>query len=87
MTSVCPRCENNAFELEEVIPLGSNYKMFFVQCTSCKAAISATEYYDAGVLVHEQEKRFDSIDKTLLSLEQRIADLSSVVQLLARKIP
>jgi hypothetical protein len=37
--STCVKCEGNAFELKEVVPNGSNFKFYFVQCSSCGGVV------------------------------------------------
>ncbi|OGU66046.1 MAG: hypothetical protein A2499_15800 [Stygiobacter sp. RIFOXYC12_FULL_38_8] len=64
-SSKCPSCGNYTFELKENEPRNSNYKMFFIQCTSCGSVISATDYYSAGVLLKEQEEKINRIENAL----------------------
>ena len=62
-SSKCPSCGNYTFELKENEPRNSNYKMFFIQCTSCGSVISATDYYSAGVFLKKQEEKKKNIEK------------------------
>ncbi len=87
MMSRCPRCDNTTFEFEINEPLLSNYKMNVFQCASCKAAIGAMEYYDAGSLIKEQEARFDQLDQSVSQLAYRVLALTSAVEALAKKLP
>lgn len=70
--STCPKCDGHLFELEEVEPADSRYKMFFVQCMSCGTPVGITEYYDTGSLVKEQESKLEAIDKRLRAIEHAV---------------
>jgi hypothetical protein len=72
----CPHCRGGFFELREIEPSGSRYKMFFVQCSACGAPAGITEYYDAGSLIKKQEKVLDQIEKRLTRLEGQISQIA-----------
>lgn len=55
--STCPKCGNHSFELKEVIPSGSRYKHFFIQCSSCGCVVGVTDYYDIPSLLEKIAKR------------------------------
>ena len=46
--SSCPKCDNHSFELVEAIPINSNYKLMYIQCTSCGAVVGVMDYYNIG---------------------------------------
>jgi hypothetical protein len=54
-TSRCPRsdCTSTSFELKEIVPRGSEYKLLAVQCTSCGAVVGVLEYFNSGQLLHK----------------------------------
>jgi hypothetical protein len=37
--STCIKCGHHGFELKEVEPKGSNFKFYFVQCSSCGGVV------------------------------------------------
>lgn len=57
--SKCPKCENTRFELAEESPTGSNYKLQFVRCASCKTVIGVLEYYSTSVLIRKLAKKLN----------------------------
>lgn len=54
--STCVKCGGTRFEIVEKEPARSNYKLLFVQCTGCGGVVGVTEYYNAGVLIHQLAK-------------------------------
>lgn len=70
--STCPKCDSHRFELTEVEPANSRYKMFFVQCSSCGAPMGVTEYYDTGSTLKKHEK---SMEERLSRIESQIGQL------------
>lgn len=40
----CPKCDKAGFELVEDAPANSNYKYFYLRCSSCKAFLAFIEY-------------------------------------------
>ncbi|AQX86124.1 hypothetical protein ATB97_19325 [Elizabethkingia bruuniana] len=57
--SKCPKCENSRFEMVEDAPEGSNFKMMFIRCTSCKTVIGVGDYYNIGTLIHELARKLN----------------------------
>ena len=55
-TSKCPHCENSSFELKEVSPSNSNFKLYFVQCRSCGAPFGVTEYMNTSAMLEKQNE-------------------------------
>jgi len=44
--STCVKCGHHVFEVSEVEPNGSNFKLMFVQCSSCGGVVGVTDYYN-----------------------------------------
>ena len=59
--SKCPHCNNTSFELKEVTPATSKYKMCFVQCSSCGVPFGVTEYMNVPSLLAKQNEALKSI--------------------------
>lgn len=52
-TSTCMKCDGTRFELREPVGGVSNaeYRIFFVQCSSCGAVVGTMDYYaNAGIV-------------------------------------
>ncbi len=54
--STCIKCGGTRFEMVEVEPAASKYKMMFIQCSSCGGVVGVTDYYNVGTLVHKIAK-------------------------------
>ncbi|EEY5282446.1 hypothetical protein ESB22_19420 [Escherichia coli] len=45
LSTKCPKCDSSNFELDMKTKVaGSNHQFYFVRCSSCGAAVSATNY-------------------------------------------
>jgi uncharacterized Zn finger protein len=51
--SICPRCAGSFFEVVEKEPTHSNFKLLFVQCSSCGAVVGVLEHFNIGNLIHD----------------------------------
>ncbi|HGH4615002.1 TPA: hypothetical protein ACJIWM_000731 [Enterobacter bugandensis] len=49
--TTCPKCTSTRFELKETAVTGSRYKVLFIQCSSCGAAVGVQDYYNIGELL------------------------------------
>jgi hypothetical protein len=67
--SQCQKCGGFSFEVTVKEPSQSPYKMLFVQCSGCGTPIGTTEYYNAGVLMKEQEAKINGIEQRLYNME------------------
>ena len=59
--SSCPKCDNSSFESRENSPRNSNYKLMFVQCSSCGAVVGVLDYKNIGTLISEQNQAIKKI--------------------------
>jgi uncharacterized Zn finger protein len=55
--STCPKCPNSSFELVENTPRHSEFKLSFIQCSSCGAVVGVLDYYNIGQLIHDLAKK------------------------------
>ena len=46
--SKCPKCDKTFFEVIEETPTNSNWKMFFIRCSSCKVVVGTSEFLNLG---------------------------------------
>lgn len=51
--SSCPKCGNGHFEMVENSPKGSDFKLTFIQCSSCGAVVGVMDYYNIGNIVNQ----------------------------------
>ncbi|WP_072036624.1 hypothetical protein [Leclercia adecarboxylata] len=56
-TTTCPKCPSTRFEAKETPVAGSNFRIIFIQCASCGAAISTTEFLHTNTLIKSLAKK------------------------------
>ena len=81
--STCAKCDGRFFELVEVSPAGSQYKMFFVQCSKCGAPTGVTEYYDVGFLVKQQEAVIKKIETKIDGVASSLSHIEHLLRAMA----
>lgn len=52
-TTTCPKCPSTRFEAKETKVDASNYRIIFIQCASCGAAISTTSAIHTNSLIRQ----------------------------------
>jgi predicted nucleic-acid-binding Zn-ribbon protein len=55
--STCIKCGGHSYEVHEVEPKGSKFKLYFVQCAKCGGVVGVTDYYNIGALLHVMAKK------------------------------
>ncbi len=55
--SACPKCSRHVFELKEVTPAGSQFKLTFVQCSSCGTVVGVIDFYNIPKLLDKIAKK------------------------------
>ena len=55
--STCVKCGGHSFEVKEKSPVGSGYKLIFIQCSSCGGVVGVTEFYNTGALLEKLAKK------------------------------
>jgi transcription initiation factor IIE alpha subunit len=70
--SKCPSCNNSYFELKENSPTDSQFKLQFVQCSSCGAVVGAMDYWNLGTVSKDIEKKVNKIDSDISSIKSQI---------------
>lgn len=58
-SSKCPHCQKSAFETAIEEPTGSNFKVIFIRCQSCKTVLGVLDFYNAGVLVKKLAQKLN----------------------------
>ena len=49
--STCIKCGNHTFEMVEVSPQESKFKLNFIQCVSCGGVVGVQDFYNIGNFV------------------------------------
>ncbi|RYD83029.1 MAG: hypothetical protein EOP53_02005 [Sphingobacteriales bacterium] len=71
--SKCPKCEGSSFEIKENSPRHSNFKLLFVQCSSCGTVVGTMDYYNIGARLSEIEKKIDNINYSSNSVTSNLS--------------
>jgi len=50
--SKCSNCDNTVFEMVEKEPIGSNFKIMFIQCNRCGTVVGVQDYYNLGTILN-----------------------------------
>lgn len=80
--SKCPKCNGTLWELAEVEPGGSNFKWFFVQCSSCGAPVGVVDYFPNTTL----KGRIEAVEKAVASIESQLSTIDYNIRALAQRM-
>ncbi len=83
-TTNCCKCENSAFKLQEISVQGAQYKLYAVQCVSCRTAFGVTEYYDSGSLLKKQEAAIADLARKIAGIEYNLSHITHALQSMRR---
>lgn len=71
-TPKCGYCKSSSSELQEIIPIGSNYKLYSINCASCGAIFGVLEHYSTVALVDKLEKKINDLKTIGLTHEDNL---------------
>lgn len=74
-SSKCPSCDHHSFELQEVAPRSSRYKMYAIQCTNCGSVVSVMEYESNNGLLYEQANAIKELQHGQEVINQNLATI------------
>ena len=74
--SSCAKCGGGMFKVVEKEPTGSNYKLNFVQCSSCNTPIGVLDYFNIGALIKDQEKSINKLESRMSSIEHSLQQIA-----------
>lgn len=81
--SKCGSCGSGSFELVEQESIKkSNFKLTFVQCSSCGVPVGVMDYYNIGDKLDGLEKRIKAIESTTANIDSNVV---AVVELVKKK--
>jgi predicted nucleic-acid-binding Zn-ribbon protein len=60
-SSTCVKCGSTSFEIKLNTPHGSNFKIYFVQCSSCGGVVGVTDFYNIGAEIRMQNTAIKAI--------------------------
>jgi len=79
--SKCGGCGSGSFELVEQASIkNSNFKLTFVQCSSCGVPVGVMEYYNIGDKLDGLEKRIKAIESTTSNIDGNVVAVVGLVK-------
>lgn len=75
--SRCMKCDSQFFEAKEQSPIGSKFKLIFIQCSSCGGVVGTMNYFDAGILANENKAEIANIKSQLSGIDNNIRNLAN----------
>ena len=78
--STCSKCNGTMFKVVEKEPVGSNFKVMFVQCSSCGVPIGVLDYYNLGSLLQEQKKLIEALASRVSNVEHSLNQIAYFLQ-------
>lgn len=72
----CSKCDNSSFEIKQIEPSGSAYKLSAVQCRSCGTACGVLDYFNLGTLLKNQEKQISDLTSLVQTLRQELQQIA-----------
>lgn len=84
--SKCGYCGGFSFKLEEASPVGSNFKIYFVQCSICNVPAGTMDYLHTGSLIKGIEQKFASLSNEINRINNNIGAIDHNIRVIANKI-
>jgi translation initiation factor 2 beta subunit (eIF-2beta)/eIF-5 len=53
----CVKCGSHRFEMVEHTPIGSSFRLMFVQCASCGGVVSVQDFFNLGEMLRKIGKK------------------------------
>ncbi|MCK1632659.1 hypothetical protein [Bradyrhizobium sp. 162] len=76
----CPHCEVTRFEVKEIEPVDSTYKLTAIQCVGCGAPIGVMDFWNIGTLLKKQEKQISDLSSRLQNMEHTLSQIAQVLR-------
>jgi len=84
--SKCSKCGKGIFQIESIMPLGSDRDVLCVICHSCNSIVGTLDYLSATEVQKETNVQIQVLNKKLDTINQNIGQLMNGVKLLYNKI-
>lgn len=88
MLTRCPNhnCNSTLFEMVLGEPRGSKFKVWFIQCAVCGAAINAMEYLSLGSLLDNIGKKVSDLEGNLSTIQSNLSNIEFVLRQITNKL-
>jgi hypothetical protein len=77
--SSCAKCGGESFRVEELSPVGSVYRLDFMQCSGCGAPVGLTEHFNTGLMLEQLDKTMAESGGHLARIERAIGQIAHVL--------
>lgn len=79
--SKCGSCGSSSFELVDQDRIkNSNFKLTFVQCSSCGVPVGVMDCYNIGNKLEGLEKRIKNIESTIGNVDHNVVAVAELVK-------
>ena len=76
----CPHCNATRFEMKEIEPNDSGYKLNVMQCVGCGAPFGVTDYWNIGTLLKQQEAQIKELRSQLSAVSHAVQQIAQVMR-------
>lgn len=73
--STCVKCGGSMFETVEQSPRGSNFKLIFIQCSSCGGVVGVMDYFNIGAKVENLEKDLGKVNQLVQNTNANVRNI------------
>jgi len=75
--STCGKCGNHSFKVQSNEPTGSQFIVYFVQCSSCGTPIGVLEYSNSGALIKKLEEKINSLNGDVQQMSYQLTNIQN----------
>lgn len=83
--STCVKCGGHLFKIKEQSPSGSNFKVFFIQCSSCGVPVGTMDYYHTASLLENLEKKVNRLIGEIDQIKHSLGVINHNIGLIAKR--
>lgn len=75
--SKCGKCGNTSFKIQENEPSGSQFIVYFVQCSVCGTPVGVLEYANSAALIEKLEKKVDRLSNEIQQIGYDVTNINN----------
>lgn len=73
--SKCSNCQNTTFKIQEQSPIGSAFKVNFIQCSKCGAPVGVVDYFDVHSGINSLHEKLENIKNMMSHLDYKVDEV------------
>lgn len=70
-------CGNTTFEMVENTPIGSSYRVNFIQCSKCGNVVGVMDYFNIGTKANNIETALNGLNSDIRNIHNDIYNIQS----------